>query len=133
MNNNETMKNCCISELLRKIALLQQKDFNNECYSGCNKPFLGPTPSSICYNTRPIMLYNCCTGTPWSFTYTTDTGEETSNVFRVETVDDCCCTCRILASNTEDNTYTGTTEFFTIDLSCVGAVRCLPDISIDLC
>ena len=79
------------------------------------------------------MLYNCCTGTPWSFTYTTDTGEETSTVFRVETVDDCCCTCRILASNTEDNTYTSTTEFFTIDLSCVGAVRCLPDISIDLC
>lgn len=132
MNNCENSNNCCISDVLRKIVLLQQKDFNNECFTGCNKPFLGPTPTSICYNTRPIMLYNCCTGTPWSFTYTTTEGEATSDVFRVETIDDCCCTCRILAE-APDDTYTSTNEFVTIDLSCVGAVRCLPDISIDLC
>lgn len=131
--NCENNNTCCISDVLRRILALQKQNFNNETYAGCNKPFLGPTQTTICYNTRPIMLYNCCTGEPWSFTYTSGETTATSSVFRIESVDDCCCTCRILATGETDDTYTGTNEFFTIDLNCVGAIRCLADISIDLC
>ena len=132
MNCSEN-NNCsyCIFDVLKKILLLQKQDFDNECYVGCDKPFLGPSIASVCYNTRPFQLYNCCTGNHWSFDLTTVEG--TSNVFRVEAIDDCCCTCRLLTLNTETNTYTSTGEFVTIDLNCCGAIRCLTDTYIDLC
>lgn len=130
--NNE--RDCgCLSELLRKILMLQKQDFDNECHTGCDKPFLGPTCTSVCYNTRPIMLFNCCTGNPWSFPYTINGVTNESQVFRIESLDDCCATCRILYFSEEQNDFVGTNEFFTIDLNCVGAVKCLADTFIELC
>lgn len=132
---SEDRNNCsCISEILRKILLLQRQDFDCDNFSGCDKPFLGPTPANICYNTRPIQLYNCCTGTPWTFDYTLADGTTgTSNVFRVESIDDeCCCTCRILYTNAE-GTRTSTGNFVTINLKCCGAIRCLDDTYVELC
>ncbi len=125
--------NCssCIAEILRKIILLQRQEFDCDNFTGCDKPFLGPTPTSICYNTRPIQLYNCCTGTPWTFTVNTEEGEVTSSILRVESLDDCCCTCRVL-TGTEPN-FTSTGRFVTIDLKCCGAIRCLDDTYVDLC
>ena len=90
--------------------------------------------TSVCYNTRPIQLYNCSNGNPWSFSYTLPDGTEgTSNIFRIESLDDCCCTCRLLYLNTESNQYTSTGQFVTINLNCCGAIRCLIDTYIDLC
>lgn len=133
MGCEERERSCgCLGELLKKILLLQKQDFDNESYSGCDKPFLGPVCTSVCYNTRPLMLYNCCTGNPWTFTYTLNGVNSESNVFRIEALDECCCTCRILYLNNEGN-YAGTNEFFTLDLNCCGAVKCLNDTYIDLC
>ncbi len=134
MNCSDT-NNCssCIFDILKKILVLQKQDFDQENYVGCDKPYLGPVCNSICYNTRPIQLYNCCTGAPWSFTYTVDGVTNTSDVFRVESLDDCCCTCRILYLDPTTNNYVGTSEFVTIDLNCCGAIRCLSDTYIDLC
>ena len=130
---NEERNSCgCISDILKKILLLQKQDFDNECFSGCDKPYLGPVCTTICYNTRPIMLFNCCTGSPWSFPYTVDGIENTSNIFRIEAIDECCCTCRILYENS-DGQIVATKEFFTLDLNCVGALKCLADTSLDLC
>lgn len=122
----------CLQEILRKILMLQRQDFDNENYAGCDKPYLGPICTPICYNTRPITLYNCATGTNWSFPYTLNGTTGESNVFRIEAIDECCCTCRVLALN-ENNQYVSTSDFFTIDLGCVGAIKCLPDIFVDLC
>lgn len=125
--------NCgCIHDILKKILLLQKQDFDNECYAGCDKPYLGPTCTTICYNTRPITLFNCCNGTNWSFPYTVNGVTSESNIFRIESLDDCCCTCRILYTN-DEGVITATNEFFTLDLKCVGAIKCLPDVSVDLC
>ncbi len=134
MCNEKEQKNCgCISEILGKILMLQNQNFDNESYAGCDKPYLGPVCNSICYNTRPITLYNCCTGNPWSFPYTLNGTTNTSSVFRVEALDDCCCTCRILAFDETTNGYVSTNDFATIDLNCVGAIRCLADTFIDVC
>ena len=129
---NEERNDCsCIQDILRKILLLQRQEFDNECYAGCDKPYLGPTCTTICYNTRPIMLFNCCTGNPWSFPYTIDGVTNESTIFRIEALDDCCCTCRILRTN--EDALVATNEFFTLDLNCVGAIKCLADTSLDLC
>ena len=132
MNCGEEKRSCgCIGEVLGKILALQKQNFDNESYSGCDKPYLGPVCNSVCYNTRPITLYNCCTGTPWSFPYTINDATNNSTVFRVEAIDDRCCTCRILYLDNER--YLSTNEFFTIDLNCVGAIQCLPDTFVELC
>ncbi len=131
-SDNNTCSSC-ISDILKKILLLQKQDFVNDNFVGCDKPFLGPTTTNVCYNTRPILLYICSNGTPWTFDYTlTDGTVGSSNVLRVESLDDCCCTCRILYPNTE-NQYVSTGQFVTIDLHCCGAIRCLQDTYVDLC
>lgn len=125
--------NCssCIFDVLKKILILQKQDFDDD-FIGCDKPFLGPTTPITFYNTRPIELYNCCSGTAWTFPYTLPDGTTgTSSVFRVENLDDCCCTCRILYPNAT-NEYASTGSFVTIDLNCCGAIRCLADAYIEL-
>ena len=127
-------KNCdCVFSLLKKILILQKQDFDNCSHTGCDKPFLGPVCNTVCYNTRPIMLFNCCTGNPWSFPYTINNITSDSTVFKIECLDEGCATCRILYFSDEENKYVGTNEFFTIDLNCVGAVKCLADTFIELC
>ncbi len=138
MCDNQKQNDCgCLNDILKTIMLLQNQDFECDSFSGCDKPYLGPTPNVVCYNTRPISFYNCSTGALWEFTYTAEDGTTgTSTVFRVENLDDCCCTCRILYPNTDttnDSTYNATNDFFTINLNCVGAIRCLNDTYVDLC
>ena len=133
MCDDERVSCSCIQEILRKILLLQKQDYDNECYAGCDKPYLGPTCTMVCYNTRPLMLFNCATGNQWSFPYTINGTTGESNVFRIEALDDCCCTCRILYLDETTGEYTATSEFVNIDLTCCGAVRCLPDVYVSLC
>ena len=126
--------NCssCISDILKRILLLQKQESDCDNYSGCDKPFLGPVMQNACYNTRPILLYNCSTGNTWSFDFSLDDGTVvSSNVLRVESIDGCCCTCRIL--NPSNGGYSSTNNFVTIDLKCCVAIRCLSDTFVDLC
>ncbi len=118
--NQHEQNNCnCISEILEKIIHLQRNSFKQCCGEGCDRPFLGPE-SLECYNTRPISFYNCATGDIWTV--------DNSTIFRVESLDGCCCTCRIL--NFENGTYTSTNNFFTINLNCVSAIKCYSDINL---
>ncbi len=127
----------CLNDILQTIIMLQNQDFECDDFGGCDKPYLGPTPNVVCYNTRPINLYNCTTGTLWTFPYTLNGTSGTSSVFRVESIDECCCTCRVLAPNTDttntENPYEATNDFFTINLNCVSAVKCLNDTYVELC
>ena len=124
--------NCssCISDIIKKIIILQKRDCESDEFIGCDKPFLGPTIPITTYNTRPIMLYNSGTGLPWTFEYTIDGTISTSNVLRVEYLDECCCTCRILYPN--NDSYSSTGQFVTIDLNSCGAIRCLADTNVEL-
>ena len=124
----------CLYDILKKIVLLQKQDFDFDSFTGCDKPFLGPAITNNFYNTRPIQLYVGATGIPWSFNYTLADGTEgTSDILRVESLDDCCCTCRILYLSPTTGNYESTDQFVTIDLNCCGAIRCLTDTYVDLC
>jgi len=121
-----------IQEILCKILMLQKQDFDADL-SGCDRPFLGPTPANTLYNTRPIEFYNSYTGELWTFTYTTGTTTATSNVFRVESLEDNTVTIRLLAEDaTTPGTYTNTNQFVTVRLSTIGALHCLPDTFVTL-
>ena len=144
-NNNTDNESChCIAEILTVINVLQQNaECNDSCLDTCDRGFLGCGTSTFKCNTRPVVLYTCCgNGTPWSMPtkrIDIDCNEEEckcSNVFRVEKIDGCCCTFRVLAKNKDEKTcgtlpYVATNSFFTMNLNCVCCLRCLPDTFVE--
>ena len=136
-NNNETNRcDNCIADILKVILLLQNSICpNDSCLQTCDRGFLGQNPATS-FNTRPIVLYTCgSNGTPLAMPVSRDPGETTtSTVFRVEKLNDCCATCRVLEPNTDENAtlpFESTNSFFTIDLNCVCAIRCLDDTFVE--
>ena len=139
-NNNECK---CLSEILNTINILQNNaECSESCLDTCDRGFLGCSTTSLLCNTRPVILYTCAgNGVPFSMPTTKedvvcgDEGVVCSNVFRVEKVDGCCCTFRVLAPNpdtTQTNIpYVATNSFFTMNLNCCCAIRCLNDTYVE--
>lgn len=129
----------CIAEILTVINILQRNAdcCGDACLDTCDKGFLGNTSCCLNCNTRPIMLFTCCgNGTPWSMPISKSPTETvTSNVFRIEKIDGCCATFRVLANNTECDASTmpfvATNSFFTMNLNCVCSLRCLNDTFVE--
>ncbi len=135
-NDNESCRQ--IAEILAIISVLQQNACNSEtCLDTCDRGFLGCGANSLTCNTRPVMLY-LCNGQPLSMPIEKDsTGDcpeaGCSSVFRVEKLDGCSCTFRVLASSTGESqsTFVSTNSFFTMNLNCVCCLRCLSDTYVD--
>ena len=142
MNNTNRSGNC-ICEILSVILVLQENACPENCLDTCDRPMLGGGANCLICNTRPVMLYTCCgNGTPWSMPTTKHpincSGESNSQtcstVYRVEKIEGNCCTFRVLAQNTDEtslNPYVSTNSFFTMDCSCICAVKCLNDSFVD--
>lgn len=141
-NNNEN-NNSCIAEVLAVIALLQQNASccGDSCLDTCDRGFLGCGVTNLGCNTRPIILYTCSgNGTPFSVPTTKTDGTcddgttVCSSVFRVEKIDGNCATFRVLQPNTDPTSgypYEATNSFFTMNLNCLCAIRCLNDTYIE--
>lgn len=138
MCNNADNESCrCIAEILGVINILQQNACTSDtCLETCDRGFLGCGTTSLNCNTRPVMLY-LNNGTPLSMPITKDNvaGVEAtaSSVFRVEKIDGCCCTFRVLAENLERSgcPFVATNSFFTMNLNCCCCLRCLPDTCVE--
>ncbi len=125
MSNSES---CCLAKILKVIDILQKRQKDSDCFDlGCTKPIFGPTPNIVCYNTRPITLYNKDN----SLLTVSYDGDNTSSIFRVEDVSGCCAKLRVLIFNSDDATYTKTNQFVTVNLKCFCAVKCLEDAVVD--
>ena len=144
MCNNNTGDSRCISDILKVINILQcNAECPDQCLDTCDRGFLGNTVASLGLNTRPIMLYTCAgNGSPWTMPTTkenvdcTTPGVTCSSVFRVEKVDGCCATFRVLAPNPDTTQatitpYVATNSFFTMDLNCCCVIRCLQDTFVE--
>ena len=142
---NEKDTNCS-AEILSVILVLQQTVCGDSCLDSCDRPMLGGGSNCLVCNTRPVMLYTCCgNGTPWSMPISKDvtincSGESISQtcstVFRVEKIEGCCATFRVLADNPDTTTsatipYVATNSFFTMNLNCVCSLRCLNDTFVE--
>lgn len=135
-NNQDTNECRCINEILTVINILQQNaNCSDACLDTCDRGFLGCSTTSLNCNTRPVTFYTCGSNTPWSMPITKEDTTATgtlSNVFRVEKVDGCCATFRVLALNPDTTEaalypYVATNSFFTMNLNCVCCLRCLQD------
>ena len=136
MNDND----CCIVNILRVINVLQDKaEKVDDIPNTCDRPFLGfsSNTNTFVFNTRPVTLYNSNNELltfPFTLVSNGETIEGESSVFRVEKVNDCCATLRVLAPNPDTTSvfpYVATDSFFTISCNCVCALRCLDDTFVD--
>ena len=141
-NDNSQCCNNCIQEILQVINALQCNACPENGLNSCDRPALGGGVSCVVCNTRPIMLYcGCNSSAPWTMPITrtntvcTDANpDDCSNVFRVEKVNDCCATFRVLAPNPDTTSlypFVATDSIFTMDTGCLCAVRCLNDTYIE--
>ena len=138
MCNNDNSNECqCINEILKVILILQKNaDCGSCCLDTCDRGFLGCSVSTVSCNTRPVMLYTCCgNGTPWSMPIEKEETATTSSVFRIEKLDGCCATFRVLAPNPDSSQtnipYITTNSFFTMNLNWCCALRCLSDTFVE--
>ena len=132
-NKDDKHENCgCIGDVLSLILKLQNISDECELTLGCDKPFLGPNPNLVCFNTRPVQLFRCLDGNIWTLPYTLNGTSGESSIFRIENIECDCATFRILTTNPDttnvNSPYVSTDSFFTINLNCVSAIRCLPDV-----
>lgn len=140
----------CIADILKVILILQQNACPDNCLDSCDRPTLGGGPNCLVCNTRPVMLYTCCgNGVPWTMPTSKDStvicsnnqcsnnnGMDCSSVFRVEKLDGCCATFRVLVPNPEESCcnsipFITTNSFFTMNLDCICAIKCLNDTFVD--
>lgn len=136
MENNE----CCFSKILSLIDKLQRNSESHECFdNSCTRPYLGVNVPYLCFNTRPITLYNCNNELiNINYQYNQDgtivTG--TTNTFRVEKINGCCVTVSLLIPNTDTTDslrpYISINQTAVINLNCVCAIKCLGDCIVDL-
>lgn len=109
--------NYCISNFLKVICLLQENSINNCSSFRCSY-----------YNTRVLSFYRK-DGSLYSISYLDSSGNiSISSIFRIISVSSDCCTVLILEQN--NGTYSSTKEFLTIDLKCIGAIRCILDVNV---
>lgn len=133
--------NCCVCEVVKVIHHIQKNRKKIEKkIDGCEKPFLGNLPVENLANTRPFILFTPG-GKLWRAFFTIDNTVGRSPVFRVEKIDGCCATLRVLipetcSGSTDDLfndrvTFKPTKSFITINLECCCAIQCLKDTYID--
>ena len=121
MNSNN-----CIGNLLKYIYLLQSNSTSSCLKEDCTKPYLGPTISLECYNTRVISLYKK-DGTLFTVQY----GDNlSSSTFRIMNIYNDTVTLLVLSNS--DDIYSSTNQFITVNINCICAVRCIVDTSITL-
>ncbi len=131
---------CCFDRILRLIERLQKNICCDDILDNtCSRPFLGIPVSIECYNTRPINFYNCDNSlftVDYTYTQNGTTLTGSSNIFRVEKVEGCCCVVSILIDNPDttaiNRPYITINQTVTINLNCVCAIKCLGDVVVDL-
>lgn len=130
----------CIADTLELICTLQANTCCENASCCCNKPYLGTSSTCATLNTRPIVLYVDGGGnTPLQMPTTNDTitcGETAvcSSVFRIESINGCCATFRVLAENTDETSaypYVATNSCFTMNVNSIIAIRCLEDTYVE--
>ena len=131
-DNQNTNSNCnCIAEILKVINILQNEVCpSGNCLDTCTRAYFGPS-SLVEFNTRPVTLYTSSGALISMPVSNSPTETETSNIFRVEKVDGCCATLRVLVYNEETESYTSTNSFFTINTNCCCSIKCLADTLVE--
>lgn len=127
MNNFDN----CLAKILNVINVLQNNSNKIDCNDNtCTKPYLGLNTNTVCFNTRPVVLYRC-DNSPIALNYVNSAGlNATTSIFRVQNVNKDSVSVLLLEETTDASgvvSYLNTNTYATINLGCVCAIRCLND------
>ena len=121
VNTNAT--NGSIAALLSKIDQMQKEAIIAHATNQCDNCMM-----SAMYNTKPIALYLCNTGT--RFEAEVNNTDTTCDLFRVEEVrNNETVVLRLLVENAETGEVTCTTYTIVVRIACIGAVQCFDPIN----
>lgn len=123
-------KEHCLANVLKVINVLQN-NASEDCLNdnSCTRPFLGNIPEVVCFNTRLVTFYRCDNSLV-TLPYTIDDTENTTTIYRVQSVSNNAVTVLLVRDN-GDGTFTNTNTFATINLGCICAIRCVGDITLN--
>lgn len=136
-DNNLPDCNGCIRDILKVILVLQNNvSQESKHLETCDRKVLGPCCPVLKCNTRPVTLFTCCSNgqTPWSMPISNCPNEtRNSSIFRIEKIDNNCATFRVLIPCPKEakTEYIATDSFFTMNLGCVCAIKCLEDTFVE--
>lgn len=114
--------NRCIKNLLQFINVLQRNSLERTNWD--NDLCLEKRTTNICYNTRVVSLYNC-QGKLIESDYLFDGRIATSSAFRIQDIQDNCCTLLILRK--DNDLYISTNQYMVVDVGFICAIKCLGD------
>jgi len=131
--DNNTEKSSCVCEVLKTIDEIQKKaSLKGREIEDCTYHELGKE-NIFTYDTKPIILYysNGC----YLEVKIDNLSDETSYIFRVEKIKDCCVTLRVLRiiddNEINNHSLVSTNQFITVKTDCFCAIRCLNDVNIN--
>ena len=120
-NTNTIQTNGTIAQLLRKIDQLQKEAIIANATNQCDNCMI-----SAMFNTKPIAIYFCNSGTRFEVTV----NDVTANLFRIEEVrGDETVVLRLLVADDETGEVTCTTYTIVVKIDCIGACQCFDPIN----
>lgn len=120
----------CVCDVVKFIAELQSACDDFTCTANCLNPMLGMPSSGTKANTRVFSLYTE-DGTLFDVEFlTTSCTRDSSEFFRVESVDECCAVLRVL--KLQDGSmgmckFENTDQCIVCDLNRFIAIACVED------
>ncbi|MDM5153863.1 CotY/CotZ family spore coat protein [Bacillus sp. DX1.1] len=125
----------CVCDVVKFIDELQSACVDFICTSNCFNPMLGMPSSGMKANTRVFSLYSK-DATIFVADFLTDNCTiDSSEFFRVESVDDCCAVLRVLKLEDSGNLgickFNKTDQCIIVDLNCFCAIACVEDTVIN--
>ncbi|EOP57150.1 MULTISPECIES: CotY/CotZ family spore coat protein [Bacillus cereus group] len=123
----------CVCDVVKFIDELQSACVDFICTANCLNPMLGMPSSGMKANTRVFSLYSKNGDLFFANFLTENCTTDSSEFFRVESVDDCCAVLRVLKLN--DGSlgmckFDKTDQCIIVDLNCFCAIACVEDVFI---
>ncbi len=123
-------KENCLANILKVINVLQNNAEKIDCNYSCTRPFLGAENNNTCFNTRLVTFYRCDNSLV-TLPYTLNGVDSETSVFRVENVTNNSVTVLLLGDDGTESYNINTNTYATINLSCICAIRCIGDTTVN--
>ncbi|MCP8968356.1 CotY/CotZ family spore coat protein [Ectobacillus ponti] len=124
----------CVCDIVKFIDSIQDAQDDMGCPTSCLNPVLGASHShGMMPNTRVFSLYGKNGDLFFAEFLTATCTTDSSQFFRVESVDDCCAVLRVLrlvSNNMAVCEFEATKQCIVVDLNCFCGIACIEDVFI---
>ncbi|WP_379969905.1 CotY/CotZ family spore coat protein [Ectobacillus sp. sgz5001026] len=120
----------CVCDVVKFINEIQDVNTDPGCTTNCLNPVLGASTNGLTPNTRVFSLYTKEGELFYAEFLTEGCDTDSSQFFRVESVEDCCAVLRVLKKEQKNMgicEFTATSQCLIVDLNAFIAIACIED------